>query len=640
MSKETKIDKSEKIVQLTDYQHARLRTEMYLGSRTPHTQEILIYDKDFKPVLKNMTWVPALFTAFREILDNACDEVIGHKKGNTIWIEYDPKLMVFSVEDNGRGVPINFVDEHNMHMATMALSKARAGRNFQDRGEVAGTNGLGAACTNFCSEWFKLEITRDGKNFVQDFAEGNVLIDDMLTVKKPKITNTTSKTTGTKITFKPSKHVFETVPKLKNNLILPLEFIRSRAIEVAICNPHVTIYFNGEKIKVKNKPEQTLFPTGNYININIDESDFKSKFFLIPNWNPEGEFVHSIVNNIPAFNGGTHIDNFRRTFYKGIISALEKESKRRKLTPNVNDVQFGLLVFNTTTMNAPNFDSQSKTRLINEHAGSYVKKALEDQEIYKAIIRKNKDWIEEIYDRCATRTNKKDLDEINKLSKKVAKAKVARLMDANGKDRSKCVLVLAEGESAIAGMCTARNPELHAGMGLKGKVLNVNDEQIKTVLANKELIDIMNSIGLSIGSKANRLHLRFGKVFLAHDADEDGKNIGALLVNFFYTFWPELFDKEQEPFVYILQTPFLIGEKGKERKYWYAHNYHEYDQVKHKDYKITRAKGLGTLGKEDWKYSLTYPELFAIVDDGNLKETLDLLFNGKRADDRKTWMGI
>lgn len=640
MSDKTKIDKSEKIVQLTDYQHARLRSEMYLGSRTPHTQEVLLYDKDFKPKLKTVTWVPALFTAFREILDNALDEVVGHKQGNSIWVEYDINTMVFSVEDNGRGIPINIDPEHNLPMATMALSRARAGRNFQERGEVAGTNGLGAACTNFCSEWFKLEIHRDGKKFVQEFSEGNALIDDTLTIKKPKITSSASKKTGTKITFKPSKHVFETVPKIKNNLVLPLDFIKSRIIEVAICNPHIKVHFNGEKISVRNKPEQTLFAEEKFIHIDINEKEFKTKFFLVPNWNQDGEFVHSVVNNVPTFNGGTHIDSFRRVFYKGILTSLEKESKRRKLNPNTNDVQFGLLVFNITNMTAPNFDSQSKTRLINEHAGSIVKKHLEDPEIYKNIIKKNKEWVEEIYERCAIRTNKKDQDELNKLSKKVAKAKVARLMDANSKDRSKCILVLAEGESAIGGMCAARNPEIHAGMGLKGKVLNVNDEPIKTVLANKELVDIMNSIGLSVGTKANRLHLRFGKVFLAHDADEDGKNIGALLVNFFYTFWPELFDAKQEPFIYVLQTPFLIGEKGKERKYWYAHNYHEYDQVLHKEYKITRAKGLGTLCEPDWKHSLNHPELFAIVDDGNLKETLDLLFNGKRADDRKAWMGI
>jgi DNA gyrase/topoisomerase IV subunit B len=638
MSKKNNIGSSEEIRKLTDYQHARLRTEMYLGSRSPHTQEVLLYDNLMKPFLQTMTWVPALYTAFREILDNACDEVVGHRQGNSIWVEYNPKEMIFSVEDNGRGIPINVDEEENLYMATIALSQARAGRNFRERGEVAGTNGLGAACTNFCSEWFKLEIFRDKKKFVQEFKEGNHLIDDTLTIKKPKITPTSGKTTGTKITFKPSKHVFETIPKLSNNLILPEEFVRSRVIEIAICNPNIKVYYNGQKIAVRNTPEKTLFGDKNIINIPVKDTDFSSKFYILTDFNTEGEFIHSIVNNIPAFNGGAHIDNFRRTFYKGLLTYLEKESRRRKLTPNNSDIQANLLLYNVTTMKAPNFDSQSKTRLINENAGTIVRKALENADIYKSIVRKNKEWIEQIYNRCADRTNKRDDAELNKLSKKLAKNKVPKLMDANGKDRTKCILLITEGESAKAGIRSARNQEIHAALDLKGKPMNVRGTKLTDVLNNAEIIDIMNSIGLMIDKKAERKSLRFGKIYIAHDMDPDGANIGALLVNFFYLYWPELFDPKEEPFIHIFQTPYLIGEKGKEKKYWYASDYHEYDPIKHKEWKITRAKGLATLMKADWEHSLANPNLIPITDDVNMKEILDLIFNESRADDRKIWL--
>lgn len=632
-------DKSEVIEKLSDYQHARLRTEMYFGSRTPHTQEILIYNEQFQPVLKELTWVPALYTYFREILDNAMDEVIGHRKGNSIWVEYDTKEMIFTVEDNGRGIPIDFDSDHGIHKATMALSEARAGRNFREREEVAGANGVGASITNFCSEWFKLEIHRDGKKFIQDFHEGIQLIDDLLRFKKPKISKG-GKSTGTKITFKPSKHVFEEVPKLKNNLILPEEFVRSRVIEVAICNPHVRIFYNGQKIAVRNKPEQTLFKDAEFIQLEVKEEKFTSKFFLLPEWHKGDEFVHSIVNNIPALNGGKHIEAFNYSFYKGLLSYLEKESRRRKLIPNKSDVQQGLLVYNITTMNAPNFDSQSKTRLINEEAMTFTRKFLENPEIYKPIVRRNKEWIEQIYKRCEDRTIKKDLSDVDKLSKKLAKAKVPKLMDANGKDRSKCVLLLTEGESAKLGMGAARNPEIHAGLDLRGKVLNVNGMSTKDVILNKEVADIMNSVGLQINNKADRKNLRYGQIWLATDADLDGANIAALLVNLFYSYWPELFDPKEEPFIHVFQTPYLIGKSGKDRRYWYAHNYQDYDQEKNKGYSITRAKGLGALEEEDWKHSLDNPVLIPIVDDGNIQETLDLIFNKIRADDRKDWMGI
>lgn len=622
---------SEKIEFKTEYQHSRLRTEMYLGSRSLHTQEVLIYDKDLKPILKEISWVPALYTAFRELLDNACDEVIGHAHGDKIDVEFNEKTLEFSVADNGRGIPIDYDEDHATYTATLALSKARAGRNFSERGEVAGTNGLGAATVNFCSETFSMEIHRGGKRFYQTFREGHPIVDDLIT-DEPKISKCALDKTGTKISCRLSKQVFK-------ERQLPTEFIKSRVVEIAICNPLKKFTFNGERIKVRPKPEQNLFQD-KFISIEIKEAKFNSKFFIVPNWHSEGEFIHSIVNNIPAFNGGSHIDAFRRTFYKGLLSALEKESKRRKLNPNNSDIQKSILVYNITKMSAPNFDSQSKTRLINEAEGLIVRKFFENEAIYKDIIKKNREWIDEIYEHCAERTQKKDIEDIAKLGKKILKNKVPKLTDAIGKDRSKCILFLAEGDSAVGGMSDVRDPNIHGGLPLRGKVLNVYETEVKKVLDNEVLKDIMNSLGLVIHQKADRTALRYGKVYIATDMDPDGSNIAALLINFFYKFWPELFDPKQTPIFYIFQTPFLIGVKGKERKYWYGHNYQEYNSVKDKEWKITRAKGLGTLTKEDWEYSMKQPELIPILDDGKMADTLNLIFASDKADARKDWIGL
>ncbi len=327
-------------------------------------------------------------------------------------------------------------------------------------------------------------------------------------------------------------------------------------------------------------------------------------------------------------------------FYHELLDALSRESKRRKLKPNRSDLNDGLLIFNITRMTAPNFDSQSKTRLINDDVVKIIKNHLEDKKVLKSIVSKNKEWIEEIFERCASRTQKKDASEVSKLAKKLLRGKVPELTDAVGKDRSKCILFLAEGNSAISGMKDVRDAEIHGGLGLKGKVLNVNGESPRKVLDNQSLSKIMNSLGLIIGEPANRKQLRYGKVYLAHDMDHDGFNIGALLVNFFYTYWPELFDPEQEPIFYVFNTPFIIASKGKDRKYWYGNDYHEFDIEDHKGWSITRAKGLSTLMEEDWRYSLANPNLYAIIDDGKVKESLDLIFNGDRADDRKDWIGL
>lgn len=175
---------------------------------------------------------------------------------------------------------------------------------------------------------------------------------------------------------------------------------------------------------------------------------------------------------------------------------------------------------------------------------------------------------------------------------------------------------------------------------MRGKVLNVTGEDLKKVVNNVELTNITTALGLIIGQKANRENMRYGQVYIATDSDEDGKNIAALLVNFFNTFWPELLEDTDKPFLNIFQTPFIIMEKGKQREYVYAHNYSSFDPKDYSGWQIIRAKGLGTLEEVDWKHALDKPLLFPIIKDENLNDTLDLIFNDKRADDRKEWIGM
>ena len=628
-----------KVRKLGDYPHVRLKNEMYFGSRALHTQTILTYDANLKPSPADISWVPAVYTAFREILDNALDELVGHGFGDKVWVSYDETTRVMSVEDNGRGIPIDWDDEEQCHIATLALANLRAGRNFEERGEVAGTNGIGASGVNFCSEYFNVEIHQNGKKFVQKFSEG----DGDHTIEEPKITTIKSDKTGTKITFRLSEGFVEvgsTKIRVFPDLTLPASFVRDRIVELAVANPLIKFFYNGEQIKVKPRPEQTLFPGQKPMALEIKADNFRSRFWIVPNWTTGGDHIHTIVNNIPAFNGGVHIETFRRLFYGNLLTALERESKKRKLQPNRSDVTEGVLIYNITNMHGPNFDSQSKTRLINEEVGKILKADLENPELYKEFIKKNREWIEEIYKRCAERTMKKDISDLAKAAKKNLRNKVPKLMDASGKDRSKCILFLAEGDSAIAGMGSVRDPDYHGGLGMRGKVLNVNGEVPKKVVDNKELADIMSCLGLVIGQKAERKYLRYGKVYVAHDMDPDGLNIGALLINFFHTYWPELFTDQDNPFVHIFRTPFIIAEKGKQRKYWYAHNYQDFKPEDHSGWSITRAKGLGTLTREDWEYSLKNPEVYPVIDDGKMGETLDLIFNSKRTDDRKAWIGL
>lgn len=585
-----------------------------------------------KPVIKEITWVPALLTAVREIIDNSLDELIGKGFGDRLDVTFDTKTMEFTVRDNGRGIPIAKDKTENMHLATMVLSEARAGRNFDDTQRTgAGMNGVGASICNFCAEYFEVEVIRDGKKFVQNFSQGNA-VDDSLQIHKAKITASGSPRTGTFIKFKPSKEVFK-------NQTLPVDFIESRLLEIAACNPKVKIYFNGKKIDIKRGVEKTLFGglKGIHIPVKDKEMEFMTDFYVYPNVSDGREHIHSLVNNVPTFDGGEHIEEFRRIFVQGMLKALEKPARKRKLSPNRTDILESLLFFSVTKMKAPYFGNQAKTKLINEEVKKPIREQVDNEELFKGIVLKNKEWVEEILERTAVRTQKRDDADVSRESKKNLRNKIPSLMDATSKIRSDCILMLAEGDSAISGFSNVRDPKIHGGLPLRGKIMNVFGENPKKVIGSKALADIMNSLGLVIGQKFDRSQLRYGKVYIACDMDQDGANITALLVNFFYRYWPELFDPAK-PFFFIFLTPYIIVEKGKERHYWYSNDYHEFESSKWKGATVRRAKGLGTLRKENWKHAIQDPRLIALSDDGKLKETLDLIFDGARADDRKEWM--
>jgi len=631
MKKTTKPEK-DTIVKLSEYQHARLRTEMWLGSKSPHTQNIVNWTGS-KLEVQEQTWTPAVYAFFREIFDNALDEIVGHGHGTKIDISFDPKTFVFEVVDDGRGIPIDWDPVEKMHKATLALTHTRAGRNFGDREIVRGTNGVGSSIVVNCSEYFHVDIYRDGMKFSQEYKEGNELF-DQLQIFDPKISPLKGKT-GTRIVFKLSKSVFK-------NPQLSLEFVQARVWEIAAAHPNIKFTFNTKKILVKPTIEKTFFDGQAVIKLVIDQPKFSSQYILVPNFTDSDEIVHTTVNDIPAFNGGQHIDTFKKLFYGGLIRALEKESRKRGLTPNRSDVSEGLLIYNVTTMHAPNFDSQSKTRLINEEVDQYIKAFFDDEANLDKLIKSNRAWIDEIYERCAKRTQKRDDADINKANKKMLRTKVPSLLDATGRDRTKCILIICEGNSAASMSSAVRTPEIHGTFPLRGKIINAHGESPKRLIENQIIQNVMISIGLSFGQTADRKNLRYGEVWLAADQDPDGANITALLVNFFYLNWPELFDPALPPFFNAFMTPFLIQlDKNKGRHYWYAHNVAEYDPEKWRGHPhVRRAKGLGTLDKVDWQMSLANPQLVPLVDDGKLHQALDLIFNHARADDRKAWISL
>lgn len=448
---------SHNIQQLTDFEHTRKRLEMYLGSRVASEQPVLIFNNKSYEV-KPLKWVPSLITSVREIWENSIDEHIkAGTKDPVLKVFYNENELEFEITDNGRGIPIDYDPNTNTHICTMVLTETKTGRNFNDddRQGTSGMNGLGGSVVMMVSESAELEIHRAGRpyktdkandeydgvyKFTQSFKEGNELLPE-LQISEPIIRKVKTDKTGTSIHFKLSKSVFPAHD-------LPLELVYSILKELAAAHPTYKIYLNDERINVKGSVEKGLFGVNNIMTLSVLEDGFNSTFYVVPNavhGLSKNLHVQGLVNNAPSFDGGTHLDTFQRRFALGVIKALEKESNRKKLYPNRADIEEGLLIYNQTVMDAPYYSSQTKSKLINTNIVKHIEKAMTD-EYFSELVKKNKDWVQSIFERCAERTNKKDADEDRKNAKKLLKGKVAKLRDAVGKDRTKCELFITEGD--------------------------------------------------------------------------------------------------------------------------------------------------------------------------------------------------
>jgi len=627
---------------LSDYNHARLRLEMYLGSREPHTQNVMCFNGSVVEI-KELTWVPSLYTAVREIIDNSMDEISAHGHGDTIWISYDPDTLRVEVKDNGRGIPIHEIPSVGKGpAASYMMSNPRSGRNFDERGTVAGVNGLGAAIVNFASERFDLQIWRDNTHFSQSWTEGVYRKVDIHKTNGPITEPCTDGFTGTQVVFVPSRKVWPIME-------LPLEFIESRVWDIAIANPDVSVWFNGSKLRLNEGRDpviSTMFPpnTVGHIPVMLETQTDRvhAKFYAVTGV-VDDEHIHSLVNNIPTFLGGPHVDEFRNLFYTGLIKHLDTTAKAAlKIKPNGppiltrKDVTHGVLLYNITVMDDPHFDSQSKTRLVSE-IKSEIKSGFFESDV-KGFIRKNPKWVADVIDRCSRRTQATNSRQLKQDQKKLSKTKIPTLRDATGKNRQKCILYITEGESALSGIVSARDATIHGGLPLRGKVMNTHGATPKAILASESLTNIMTAIGLKLGEPANRMHLRYGKIYITTDADHDGKNITSQLVAFFHTHWPELFMDSNNPFIFDFDTPLVILVKGKDRQYVYDSDYANFDPSDWKGWQIIRAKGLARLTQADWKTLLVAPKLVPLLDDGKLSESIDLIFNPTRSKDRQKWL--
>jgi len=606
--------------------HCRNRVTLVFGSNDIEDLDTYIYTKDSLE-FRTVKFHQSKSKAIEEILDNSIDEFYrGHVTEIHVDLSDDGKVV--SVQDNGIGFPLAKIKD--------VYTEFRTGSKFEDEEvddkgflyRTLGQNGLGASATCLTSDFFKATIRHYNSKKEQTYE----FIDGALQIKKSK-EKPFKGPSGVKVELTLAKEVYK-------NQVIDKELLRKRIIDLAYNNPGLTFYFNDEKYTYKKglfELAQRIDPAtaqlfGDeafvYETTNIKGSKVKAKYdmhlsFCFDKKSDDKEKIISFVNSTPTYDGGFHHDRIKRLFINSVKEKLERTAKKDKLTLVDNDVLAGFTFVIGIIMPNPRFESQTKRKLVRD---TLLEKAIETfmADGVAKFIRKNPELLEHILERARSRQRMMDLKDASKLAKKGKKQRVEKLLDANErKDRTKCTLFICEGDSAIGGLRSARDKLYQGGIALKGKPMNVSQAAIKEVLENQEFADIMSSIGLAIGQKADPNELRYSKIVFLADSDVDGGHINTLLTNFFFTFWPEMFEMGM---IQIAKAPLfeVVTDKGT----IYCESENELETLKNrKDVKIKeimRNKGLGEMSPEAFKHVLSRKD-FTKISVKNMAASKDML---------------
>jgi DNA topoisomerase-2 len=606
------IDK--KYQKLDDISHVIARPGMYIGSIKPHTATKWVLDND-KMVQQELTYNPGFLKIFDEIITNSVDE--SKRTGSKLnTVKVTIKDNTISIWDNG-GIPVVKHTEHNEWIPEMIFSNLKSGSNFDDTEERswAGTNGVGSTLTNIYSLEFTIS-TCDGKNHFFQTYKNNMRDRVDATIKKSKVAHT-------EITFKPDFEKFGLDGIDEDHF----KMIQKRIYDLAACNTHLKIYFNNDLVNLNSFEDYIKLYTTEYFYETNKDKTWSMAIALSEN----GFQQISFANSTETYDGGTHVDYIMNQI---VVELREFFAKKHKVDIKPSELKSHMFLFLDSTVINPSFSSQTKEKLITEvkdfGCTFEISKKLTQLILKSEIVNSILDWIEQ---KKSAENNKLERD----LNKKLSKIKVEKLIDAKGKDRWKCSLGLFEGDSASGAFRKYRSPETMGAFSLKGKFINVSEITNQKLVQNTEAVNLMAAIGLKLGQAVELKHLRYGKVLLYTDADVDGNSISALLINFFYKYWPEVFDRGM---IYKVETPIVVAvpkaKKAKKILFYTQTEYNDWaDKADMKQYEIKYKKGLAALVDDEYQDIINSPRMTKISKDDISTEYLDIWF-GKNADLRKT----
>lgn len=566
-----KISDNREIITLDYRDHVLQRSGMYIGSTKPTDVESWILNSEDKLEFSKLNYVPAVFKLVNEILDNSIDEGLktNWEKSNKISVDIDKTTC--TIEDNGRGFPVKKNDEGEW-MPVNALCKGMTGSNFDDDAErqSIGQNGTGSKCVVIFSKKFEC-VTCDGNGKLKI-----VCTDNLASEKHTEFTPTSK--TGTKITFTPDFSRLG-VTCFDNTII---SLIKTRLKFLAWFFPKCTFTFNGDKISIKTKELNSMFPQ--------PVVSFNNENVYICVYPTEDPLVLTYLNGL-SLKGGSHVDYI---INKVIGDIREKVSKRYKnIKPNDIKNRLGFVVF---FKNFPNcsFESQTKEILSNSQAdvGEYIRQQEVDLDALTAKILKEKEILDNITDLFRAKEELAEAKLLKNAAKKVRDFDSEKYYPPAGKTAKK-YLMIVEGASAFGGLSPLISRQ---GIGyylLRGKPLNVIDVKPSKYMENREISELIKILGIDPSDP--NTDMTYEKVVVLSDADPDGCSIAGLIISLFNKIAPKMVKDGR---ICRMDTPLLLGLKG-DKVMEYYFEFPDQKAMK-KDLKYFYLKGLGSWSKGRW----------------------------------------
>ena len=547
-----------------------------------------------------------------EIVDNSVDEhLAGYCSEITVTLEKDGSA---TVEDNGRGIPVDINEQVGRPAVEVVFTTLHAGGKFGDGNYKisGGLHGVGSSVVNALSLWLEVNVKRDGKIYNQRYEQGKVCYDLKEAGKCRK------NDTGTKVSFFPDAEIFE-------KIYFKADSIKSRLHETAYLNPNLTIIFINKRV---GEEEEVTFHEENGIKAFIsDMNKEKEKVTDIIYFKKEQDgieveiafqYINDFTENISGFcnniytqEGGTHITGFKSILTSTINQYARELGILKEKDNNFTgaDVRNGRVAVVAVKHPDPRFEGQTKTKLDNPDAEKVTKSIAGEQ--LTLFFDKNLETLKNVIS-CAEKSAKIRKAEERTKTNLLSKSKFS--IDSNGKlsncesrKPEECEIFIVEGDSAGGSAKSARNRKTQAIMPIRGKILNVEKASMDKVLANAEIKTMINAFGCGFsegyGNDFDIEKLRYNKIILMTDADVDGAHIDTLLLTFFYRFMPELITHGH---IYIATPPLykVVPKKG-EGEYLYDDKALEKYRKHHTGFTLQRYKGLGEMDpKQLWETTL------------------------------------